>query len=264
MQEDLNLEDSDLKRSRNILPEDHKYLTFLKKVFRHEFRKNGFRRLSTPYFLDFDFLKKIFADTISKNVFSFEINWEKKWFKPYSWISNLKAYIDEQRNEELQPVYSYFLDVYYPKNDEELRWIWLFWADVIWIHDVIIDIQNLFIVSNILNKIWLKDSYDIKLNFIWTKKEQEKYKEKLRDFYSDKKHLLTDKWLEYLENDIFKLLSSKDEDEQELALKAPKMNKSYKKDSKKDFEKLKEYLDILEIGYELDENLFWKYDFNDW
>jgi hypothetical protein len=26
--------------SYNIFPEDHKYLTFLKKVFRHEFRKN--------------------------------------------------------------------------------------------------------------------------------------------------------------------------------------------------------------------------------
>lgn len=33
---------------RDMSPEDHKYLTFLKKVFRHEFRKNGYRRISTP------------------------------------------------------------------------------------------------------------------------------------------------------------------------------------------------------------------------
>jgi histidyl-tRNA synthetase len=33
---------------QDLLPENHKYFTFLKKVFRHEFRTNGFRRISTP------------------------------------------------------------------------------------------------------------------------------------------------------------------------------------------------------------------------
>jgi histidyl-tRNA synthetase len=33
---------------QDILPETHNYFTFLKKVTRHEFRKNGFRRISTP------------------------------------------------------------------------------------------------------------------------------------------------------------------------------------------------------------------------
>ncbi|MDR1987628.1 MAG: hypothetical protein LBQ24_02450 [Candidatus Peribacteria bacterium] len=32
----------------DLLPDSHKYLTFIKKVFRHEFRKNGFRRISIP------------------------------------------------------------------------------------------------------------------------------------------------------------------------------------------------------------------------
>ncbi|MDP2395810.1 MAG: hypothetical protein Q8S84_06055 [bacterium] len=29
-----------LEKFTDIFPEDHKYFTFLKKVFRHEFRKN--------------------------------------------------------------------------------------------------------------------------------------------------------------------------------------------------------------------------------
>jgi histidyl-tRNA synthetase len=33
---------------QDILPEAHLYHTLLKKVFRHEFRKNGFKRISTP------------------------------------------------------------------------------------------------------------------------------------------------------------------------------------------------------------------------
>ena len=44
----------------DVFPEEHKYFTFLKKVYRHEFRKNGFRRISTPLFEHTDMLAKIF------------------------------------------------------------------------------------------------------------------------------------------------------------------------------------------------------------
>ncbi|MDR2640049.1 MAG: hypothetical protein LBC61_01590 [Candidatus Peribacteria bacterium] len=40
----------------DLLPDSHKYLTFLKKVFRHEFRKNGFRRISIPIIDKTDFI----------------------------------------------------------------------------------------------------------------------------------------------------------------------------------------------------------------
>jgi hypothetical protein len=53
------MEEKQLK-TRVILPEDHKYLTFLKKVFRHEFRKNSFRRLSTPNLIKVEDIKNIF------------------------------------------------------------------------------------------------------------------------------------------------------------------------------------------------------------
>jgi|GEM_PF-1223648 hypothetical protein len=44
--------------SKDFLPNYHKYLTFLKKVYRHELRKNGFRRISTPILENKDLLTK--------------------------------------------------------------------------------------------------------------------------------------------------------------------------------------------------------------
>ena len=265
MQENIeNKQEKNLVQTKNILPEDHKYLTFLKKVFRHEFRKNCFRRISTPYFEDLDFFKNIFWENLEDNVISFEVEWKKVWLNPEPSIFNLKAYIEEERSEELQPVYSYFMDRFYPKNTNWIDWKALFGWEVIWENDPIIDIQNLYIVKNILDKIGLSWDYEIKYNYIGSKKEQEKYKEKLLEFYSDKKHLLTEKWQKYLEKDIFRLLKSEDEDEKELALAAPSIIKSYKKDSKKEAPKAKEYLDILWIEYIEDEKMFGDYDFNDW
>lgn len=46
----------------DVFPEDHKYLTFLKKVFRHEFRKNGFRRISTPLLEETSLLRKVYPE----------------------------------------------------------------------------------------------------------------------------------------------------------------------------------------------------------
>jgi histidyl-tRNA synthetase len=46
----------------DILPDEHKYFTFLKKVFRHELRKNGFRRISTPILEK----KELFSENILK------------------------------------------------------------------------------------------------------------------------------------------------------------------------------------------------------
>jgi histidyl-tRNA synthetase len=33
---------------KDFLPDYHQYFSFLKKVSRHELRKNGFRRITTP------------------------------------------------------------------------------------------------------------------------------------------------------------------------------------------------------------------------
>lgn len=65
--------ESSLSGTRDMFPEDHKYLTFLKKVFRHEFRKNGFRRISTPLIEETSLLRKAYPEgDNSYGLYSFE------------------------------------------------------------------------------------------------------------------------------------------------------------------------------------------------
>jgi len=51
-----------LQGTSDVFPEDHIYLTFLKKVFRHELRKNGFKRISTPLLEQTSLLRKIYPE----------------------------------------------------------------------------------------------------------------------------------------------------------------------------------------------------------
>ncbi len=257
------MDDTTIIKTQNLFPEDHKYITFLKKVFRHEFRKNGFRRISTTIFDSKDFFEKIFWEKIAQKTIMMNYNWEEIVLTPLASILNLKAYITGNKKEEIQPVYNYYMETYYPKNDNNIKAKLLFGWEVIWENDAIIDVQNLFIVKHTLDKIWLKDKYEIKLNYIWTKKEIDKYKEKLSDFYSDKEHLLSEETKEKIKENILNVMLPTNEDEEILLQKAPKIEKSYKKNSKKEIEKLKDYLEILKIDYKLDPFLFGDYEFND-
>lgn len=246
----------------NLFPDDHKYLTFLKKVFRHEFRKNWFKRLSTTLFREKDFYEQIFKEKINDYVFTINILDSGEFsFKPSPSIASLKAYIDWDLYEKIQPVYHYYMDRFYPKKLQKVEWIWLFWADVIWEDDPIIDAQMIFIVYSILNKIWLGDIFEIRINSLWNKKEQLKYIEELKNFYTNKLHLLSDYWKEVFETNTLSLLTLDNEDEKILAINAPKITKYLKKDSKNHYESLKSYLNLLNIWYIEDPKLIWEYDF---
>lgn len=210
----------------DIFPEDHKYLTFLKKVFRHEFRKNWFRRIST--------------DIIENWVFR---------TNPETWI--MKAYLNNNIIEEIQPVYYYFMDHYF-NNDKQVE---LIWAEIIWENDPVLDAICIYVVYTVLNKIWLEWTFSIKINSNWVEKEMLKYKEELQNFYENKKHLLSTESLELLNKDPIKLLTSELEDEMILASQAPNIIKYLKKDSKTHYAKFKEYLELLWVPFNEDHRL---------
>lgn len=204
----------------DIFPDDHKYLTFLKKVFRHEFRKNWFRRIST--------------DIIENGLFRTSAE---------TWI--MRAYINNNLVDEIQPIYYYYMDHFFNNGIQEER----IGANILWENDPILDAISVFIVYTVLNKIWLENTFSIKINTSGNEKERIKYLEELQNFYENKKHILSDESKYFLETDPIKLLTSKNEDEIILAKQAPSILKYLKKDSKNHYNKFKEYMELLNIPY---------------
>ena len=220
------------KKITALFPDYHNYLTFLKKVFRHEFRKNWFRRISTSILEDWVF--RSVAET---------------------WI--MKAYLEDEKYNEIQPVYYYYIDHFLDNIFQQEK----IWAEIIWENDPILDAICIYITYKVLNKIWISN-FNIYINSIWVEKEQIKYKDELKGFYENKKHLLSEESLELLEKNPMLILSSQNEDEKILASEAPKITKFLKKDSKAHFEKFKEYLDILEVPYIEDHTIIPKNEYN--
>lgn len=253
------LEYSPLPWTKDLLPEDHQYLTFLKKVFRHELRKNGFKRISTAILESQEIIDEVFGEnqeTIYKT--------NDGCLRSHSTVGILRTYLEHNLSEEIQPVYYYFMDQYFNVDDNgKYSEMERFGGEIIWENDPILDAILIYIIYSILNKVGLEETFKIRVNSIWVEKEKVKYREELISFYENKKHLLSEESLALLEKDPMLLLLSKEEDEQILASQAPAMTSKFlKKDSKAHYAKFKEYLDLLEIPYTEDHTLVGKFSYN--
>jgi len=236
-------------KQRILFPDDNRYFAFLKKVFRHEFRKSGFKRITVSQITKTSLLK----DSWEKNII--EINPEYS-LKTNSTVWVLNSYMDHDKNEELQPIYYYYVDNILVQKKDYLKEHFIIWGEIIGEEDPILDMECIFIINNILNEIGLEGTFSIRVNSLWLPKEQVKYFDALRDYYSDKKHLLTEETLNNLENNNFEVLNAKSEDEEILLVQAPKMKKFLKKHSKLHLAKFEEYMEMVGLDYEWDDNYF--------
>lgn len=247
---------------QDILPDMHVYMTFLKKVTRHEFRKNWFKRISTPILENKElFTRAVWegTDIVDKEMYNvIDKKWRELVMKPESTAWIMRSYIENDMQSLAQPVYLYYVEPHF-RYDRPQKWRYRqfhqIWAEIIWELDPILDAELIYIWYTILNKIWLAWDFKVKINSIWTSKDRIKYLEELVSFYTNKTHLLTDDWKRKLETNPLRLLDTKNPDELILANEAPKISKFLKKESKEHYEKVKQYLDLLWVPYEEDHKL---------
>lgn len=247
---------------QDLLPETHNYFTFLKKVTRHEFRKNWFRRIATPILEKKElFTRAVWegTDIVDKEMYNLiDKKGRELVLKPESTAGIMRAYIENDMQSLAQPVYLYYVEPHF-RYDRPQKWRYRqfhqIWAEIIGEIDPILDAELIYIGYTILNKIGLAWDFKVKLNSIWTAKDRAKYLEELVSFYTNKSSLLTEDGKRKLELNPLRLLDTKDADEVILANEAPKITKFLKKESKEHYEKVKKYLDLLGVPYEEDHKL---------
>ncbi len=246
-----------LEWTRDIFPEDHKYLTFLKKVFRHEFRKNGFRRISTPLIEETSLLRKVYPE--NQNMYGLYHFHNKDdvdvALLPSATLGIMRAYVENEKFEELQPVYYYYMERCFRQARQRKEQYTIGW-EIIGESDPIIDAQNIYMIYTALGKIGLWDGITIRINSYWAQKEMDKFGEELESFFANKTWIMSPETAEAYKNNKLAVFYSDNEDDKILAQSAPSILKFLKKDSKKHHETFKLYLDDLWISYTEDHTLF--------
>lgn len=244
------------KGVHDILPPDHEYHTFIKKIVRHRCRQAGFRRISTPIFEFTDVFARSIgttSDIVSKEMYTFQ---DKKGrsltLKPESTAGVVRAYIQNNMAALPQPVELYYIEPHFRYDRPQkgrYRQFWQLGFEVIGESDPALDAQVIFLSRQIFEDLGIAHIFHLQLNSIGCATCRNAYINNLRDFYFGKERSLCPECKYRLEKNPLRLLDCKQEDCQILAQIAPKISEHLCEDCKRYHQDLKNYLTELKIDY---------------
>lgn len=252
------------KGTHDVLPEDHQYMTYIKKAVRHRARQAGFKRIDTPMFEDRAIFERGIGehtDIVEKELFTVVGKEEKETqfaLRPEFTAGICRAYLEHGMHHLPQPVQLYSIGQcfrYDRPQKGRYRQFHQFDFEIIGLRDASLDAQLIHVISKVLEDLRIRDRLTLQLNNIGTSENRAAFTEALKDYFIGKERNLPDIDRARLEHNPLRLLDSKEEDTHILLKNAPKLDQFLDDDSKKYHEVLKEYLTELGIEWVDNENL---------
>jgi histidyl-tRNA synthetase len=250
------------KGVHDILPVDHEYHTYIKKIVRHRCRQAGFKRISTPVFEFTEVFKRSVGeatDIVSKEMYTFE---DKKGrsltLKPESTAAICRAYIQHGMHNLPQPVELYYIEPHFRYERPQAgryRQFWQFGFEVLGEADPALDAQSILLAYRIYQDLGIADTLKLQINNIGDLASRKVYADALRDYYYGKERYLSEEDRVRLEKNPLRILDSKNEDTIILNQSAPKFKDFISAESTAYHEEVLEYLDDLKISYAENETL---------
>ena len=241
----------------DILPDDHEYHTYIKKVVRHRARQAGFRRITTPVFEFTGVFERTLgchSDIVSKEMYTFKDRKGRSLtLKPEGTAGVMRSYIQHGMQSWPQPVLLYYFEPHFRYDKPQkgrYRMFWQYGFEILGESEPALDAQLIQLANKIQEDLGIADFFQLQLNTIGTPESREKYMQVLQDFYVGKERSLCGECKSRLKTNPMRLLDCKQEDCQILADLAPKMKDYLDKESLDFHEKLKSYLDEIGISYE--------------
>src|SRR3989338_7161747 len=183
------------KGTHDVLPEDHQYHTYIKKVVRHRCRQAGYTRIDPPLFEH----KGVFqrgigehTDIVEKELFTVvgkrDGEGEAREFalRPEFTAGICRSYIEHGMQQLPQPVELYSIGPcfrYDRPQKGRYRQFHQIDLEVIGLRDASIDAQLIHVITKILKDLRILDRLTLQMNNIGTTENRKAYTDALRDYF---------------------------------------------------------------------------------
>lgn len=250
------------KGVHDILPNDHEYYTYIKKIVRHRCRQAGFKRISTPMFEYTEVFKRTVGeatDIVTKEMYTFEDRKGRSLtLKPEGTAPVCRAYVQHGMHNLPQPVELFYIEPFFRYERPQAgryRQFWQFGFELIGETDSALDAQVILLAYRIYQDLGIADSLKLQINNIGDLESRKVYAEALRDYYYGKERYLSEEDKARLQKNPLRILDSKHEDTMILNQSAPKFRDFISKESKEYHEEVMMFLKDLGIPFVENENL---------
>lgn len=247
-----------LRGMKDVLFEEHKYWDIIETKARDLAAYYGFKRIQTPVLERLDLYERSTGketDIVSKEMYSFiDKGGDKVAIRPEATPGLVRAYIENGMFNLPQPVKMFWWGPLFRHEKPQsgrTRQHTQFDLEIFGEASPVADAQLILIAYNLFSELQIK--VQIQINSIGDESDREEYTKKLIEFYKERgkrARLCNDCKKRFLKNPL-RLLDCKEEQCQEVREDAPQIVDFLGDESRDHFIKVLEYLDELDIPYNL-------------
>ena len=251
------------KGTHDVLPEDHQYMTYIKKAVRHRARQAGYKRIDPPIFENRAIFERGIGehtDIVEKELFivsgkqrTEESESDVQFaLRPEITAGICRSYIEHGMHLLPQPVELYAIGQcfrYDRPQKGRYRQFHQVDLELIGLKDPSLDAQLIHVCMNIFADLRIADRLTLQLNNIGNAENRRAFLVALKDFFIGKERHLPELDRKRLQTNPLRLLDSKEEDTRILLKSAPTLDQFIDDDSKQYHATLVEYLDELGVKH---------------
>ena len=223
--------------------------------------KYNYNYIRTPIFEASELFHRGIGDTtdiVTKESYDFEDKGGRSiTLRPEGTAGVVRSYIENKMYGDPQPVKVYYNGTMYryerPQSGRD-RELTQFGMEILGSDDPLSDAEIISAAVNLYKMLGLKE-IKVNINSLGDNESRNNYREALIKYFKPHIKDLCEDCNERLEKNPLRILDCKVDQENKILKDAPKTIDYLNKESKERFDKVKEYLDILEITYEVNPNI---------
>ncbi len=250
-----------IKGTKDTLPTDIPSWRKIEDDVRRIMENFGYYEIRTPVFEETALFSRGIGeatDIVSKEMYTFtDRSGTSITLKPEMTAAVVRAFIEHNlgKIQNLNKVY-YISPMFRQERPQagRLRQFHQFGAEALGCNDPSLDAEMIILAWDIIKGFGLKD-LTVKINSLGIPSSRENYRKILREYLSPHFNYLSEDSRNRFDTNVLRIFDSKVESDQEIMKEAPLLLEHLDDDSLDHFNKVKEYLDIAEIPYEVDPKL---------
>ncbi|MCI9279566.1 MAG: histidine--tRNA ligase [Bacilli bacterium] len=206
------------------------------------------------------------TDIVTKETYDFKDRSERELtLRPEGTAGVVRSFIENKLYGSNLPRKFYYTGTMYryerPGNGRN-REFTQFGVEILGSNDPLIDAEIISMPYNLFQDLGFKDLI-VKINNLGTKEDRENYKRALKEYLSPHIHELCEDCKRRYETNPLRILDCKVDQDTEILKNVPNILDYQSEESKTRFNKVKEYLNFLDVDYEVDSKLVRGLDYYD-
>ena len=246
------------KGTKDMLPQDAYKWHYVEETLREVSKAFGVREIRTPIFEHTElFLRGVgeTTDIVQKEMYTFNDKGDRSiTLKPEGTAPTVRAFIENRLFNEAQPTKLYYvIPCFRYENVQKgrLRQFHQCGLEMFGSKEPSMDVEVIKVAMDTLNKLGLK-SLSLHINNLGCPTCRAKYNDALKAFLKENYDTLCETCKTRFEKNPMRILDCKEKKCKEITKNAPIILDYVCEECETHFNKVKEYLDVLEISYEID------------